>query len=131
MGNGNSESRREIRETRRWQQFAENHDQSGRGAAAIEHNRRVSQATRKKNYESITYTIAVVENGWRGFKIEESSLMIIDITNPILRDQMLPEGSIIRQIDGVSVYNYDHFCTHTGNKSKYTMTVLTPKITGV
>jgi len=131
MGNMNSESRREIRRARRWQQLAENHDQSGRGAAVIEHNRRVSQGTRKKDYESITYTIVVSEKGWRGFKIEESTLMIIDITNPILREQMLPEGSIIRQIDGVSVYNYDHFCTHTGKKSKYKMTVLTPRTTGV
>jgi len=133
MGNRNSESRRENRwNTRKWQQFAENHDESGRGAAAIEQNRRVSQVSRKKDYESITYSIIVGENGWsRGFKIEENSLMIIDITNPVLREQMLPEGSIIREIDGISVYNYDQFCTHTANKSKYTMTVLTPKTTGV
>jgi len=57
--------------------------------------------------------------------------MIIDITNLILRKQLLPEGSIIRQIDGVCVYNYEQFSTHTANKSKYTITVLTPRTTGV
>jgi len=87
---------------------------------------------RKKIFESSKYTVDVGENGGsRGYKIEENSLMIIDITNPLLQGQMLPEGSIIREIDGVPVYDYHQFCTHIANKSKYTVTVLTPKTTGV
>jgi len=133
MGNRNSESEREIRRnTRKWQQFADNHDQSGRGAAVIEQTRRISRMPRKKIFESSKFTVDVGQNGGsRGFKIEEKSLMIIDITNPLLQRQRLPEGSIIREIDGVPVYDYHQFCTHITNKSKYTLTVLTPTTTGV
>lgn len=133
MGNRNSQSKKEIRRnTRKWQQFADNHDESGRGAAVIEQTRRFSRMSRKKIFDSSKYTVDVSQNGnSRGFKIEENSLMIIDITNRLLQLQMLPEGSIIRDIDGVPVYDYHQFCNHIENKSKYTMTVLTPTTTGV
>jgi len=130
MGNQNSSRRREIRRnTRKWQHFADNHDESARGAAVIEQNRRVSRVSRKKEYERITFTVVVGQS--RGFIVEEDSLMIIDITNPVLQGQMLPEGSIIREIDGQPVYDNEQFLWHTENKKKYTMTVLTPKTTGV
>jgi hypothetical protein len=136
MGNQNSVQRRETREarrnTRKWQEFADNHDESGRGAAVIEQHRRLSPVAKMKNYKVSTFDVAAGENGLsRGFKIQEDSLMIIDITNPMLQGQMLPEGSIIRGIHDRPVYDYDQFCLYTENKSHYTMTVLTPKITGV
>jgi len=64
-----------------------------------------------------------------GFTVNKDSLMITDIQNPKLK--MLPKGSIIREVDGVPIFNWTQFCRNIKGKSKYALLVILPETLGV
>lgn len=66
-----------------------------------------------------------------GFTVDKDSLMILDVLDLSLQEKRLPPGSIIREIDGVPVYDYSQFRSHIENKNRFKLSVLVPGTTGI
>lgn len=84
-------------------------------------------STRPLSAKEFRVKLSANEEG--GFTVSKDSLMITDIQNPKLR--MLPQGSIIREVDGVPVFNWEQFWRNIQGKRKYALLVILPETLGV
>lgn len=75
------------------------------------------------------FRVKLAGNEDGGFTVNKDSLMITDIQNPNLK--MLPQGSIIREVDGVPIFNWTQFCRNIKGKRKYALLVILPETIGV
>jgi len=146
MGNSNSREKRKGRRRRRRhnddrrqepvRNTQHNFVQSRHKADVIEQRERAERVSRAKSLASEApnlkrFPVELVDHLNPGFKVDEQSLMIIEVSNPMLQEQMLPQGSIIREVDRIPVYEWSQFCSHVENKRRYLLSVLVPSTTGV
>jgi len=94
-------------------------------AAAAQKPPAKAKNERAKGSNHPTYAVGL-QKGDCGFDMQKESLMITQVNAESLKKQRIPEGAIIRQVDGVDVYTYEQFERQTVGKPNYALGCVLP-----